>query len=182
MIRFRAEGRRRGTIRVDKVRLVAAATTAVLAVAVAGWLTGGPVDAVWLPVKLLVVPFLVFVQIIGWTVYVHHVDPEIRWWPRREWTKFRGQMESTTILRMPRLANRLWFHNIFVHVPHHVDPRIPFHQLPRAAAAIAAAYPGTVREARMSLRRYVTATRRCKLYDFDAGRWLPYRAATSPTR
>lgn len=177
MIRFRAEGRRRGTIRADKARLAAMAGGAVAVVAAAGWLTAGPVGAVWLPVKLLVVPFLVFVQIIGWTVYVHHVDPDIRWWPRREWTKFRGQVESTTILRMPRLANRLWFHDIFVHVPHHVDPRIPFHQLRRAAEAIAAAYPGIVRTERMTLRRYLRATRRCKLYDFDAGRWLPYRAA-----
>jgi len=82
------------------------------------------------------------VQIIGWTVYVHHVDPDIRWWTRREWTQFHGQMESTTVVRMPTLLNTLWFHNIFIHVPHHVDARIPFHQLPRAADHIGASYPG----------------------------------------
>src|SRR5690606_31324093 len=95
----------------------------------------------------------------------------------REWSQFRGQMESTTILEMPRLIDRLWFHHIFVHVPHHVDARIPFHQLPRAAAAIAAGFPDTVRTARLSLRGYLWATRTCKLYDFDAGRWLGYAAA-----
>jgi omega-6 fatty acid desaturase (delta-12 desaturase) len=68
-------------------------------------------------------------------------------------------------------------HNIFIHVPHHVDVRIPFHQLPSAAAAIADAYPNTVRSSRLSLREYVRATGACKLYDFDAGHWLSYAAA-----
>ena len=63
-----------------------------------------------------------------------------------------------------------------MHVPHHVDVRIPFHQLPRAAAAIAAAHPETVRDARLSPREYVRATRTCKLYDFEQGRWMPYSA------
>jgi omega-6 fatty acid desaturase (delta-12 desaturase) len=182
MVRFRPDGARRRAIRRDKVWLAGALVVVVAAVAALGWFVGagGPVGAVWLPVKLLVVPFLVFIQVLGWTVYVHHVGPEIRWWPRREWDQFKGQMESTTILAMPAIPDRLWFHHIFVHVPHHVDPRIPFHQLPRAAAAIAAAYPDTVRTERFSLRSYFRATRRCKLYDFAAGRWLPYSAASAP--
>jgi omega-6 fatty acid desaturase (delta-12 desaturase) len=112
--------------------------------------------------------------VIGWTVYVHHIAPDIRWWTRRDWSQFNGQMESTTIVKLPTVVNRLWFHNIFVHVPHHVDARIPFHQLPTAAAAIAEAYPDTVRSSRMSMRDYLRATGTCKLYDFDAGVWLPY--------
>jgi omega-6 fatty acid desaturase (delta-12 desaturase) len=86
-------------------------------------------------------------------------------------------MESTTVLRAPAVLDRLWFHSIFVHVPHHVDMRIPFHQLRRAADAIAAAYPSLVRTGRLSPMAYLRATRRCKLYDFDAGRWLPYTVA-----
>jgi len=177
MMRFHPDGRRRRAIQADKIRLLGAAATTVAGVGILGWFSAGPVGAVWLPVKLLVVPFLVFVQIIGWTVHVHHVGPDIRWWTRREWSQFRGQMESTTILRFPAIVNRLWFHNIFVHVPHHVDPRIPFHQLPAAADAIVTAYPDTVKTSRFSLRGYLRATRRCKLYDFDAGRWLAYPAA-----
>ena len=138
--------RRRGQARVgDPARasslLGVTARGGLVAAAVVGALQGGWVGAVWFPIKLFVVPFLMFVQIIGWTVYVHHVSPDIRWWPRREWSQFKGQMESTTILRFPRLVNRLWFHNIFVHVPHHVDARIPFHQLPAAATAISEHVP-----------------------------------------
>ena len=80
---------------------------------------------------------------------------------------------------LPRLVNRLWLHNIMVHVPHHVDVRIPFHQLPAAADAIREAYPTTVRTIRLSVRSYLRTTSTCKLYDFEAGRWLPYSAAAS---
>ncbi len=177
MWRFNAPGKRRGAIVRDKLTLGAAMLLVVAATSVYGALDGGLWAAIWLPLKLWVVPFLLFVHIIGATVYLHHVSPDIRWWPRREWTQFRGQMDSTTIVRLPRVVNRLWFHNIMVHVPHHVDARIPFHRLPAAAEAIAAAYPTTVRSSRFSLGSYFAATRACKLYDFEAGRWLPYSAA-----
>ncbi len=177
MWRFNAPGKRHDAIVRDKLTLGSVVIVVVATSMVIGALTGGWTSAVWLPTKLFVVPFLVFVQIIGWTVYVHHVDPDIRWWTRREWTQFHGQMESTTVVRMPTLLNALWFHNIFIHVPHHVDARIPFHQLPRAADHIGASYPGAVRTSRGSIGQYLRATRTCKLYDFEAGQWLPYGAA-----
>jgi omega-6 fatty acid desaturase (delta-12 desaturase) len=179
MWRSTVPGARRGPINRDKAVLVTAVVLVVGATATAGALTGGWLTAVWLPLKLFIVPFLIFVHVIGWAVYVHHVAPDIRWWAKREWTQFHGQMDSTTILHMPRWMNRLWFHNIFVHVAHHVDTRIPFHKLPAAADAIVKAYPDTVRSGRLSLRKYVQTTRLCKLYDFEAGRWLGYSAARS---
>ncbi len=179
MWRFNAPGKRHDAIVRDKITLGSVLVVLAAASVVLGLLTGGWVGVLWVPTKLIVVPFLLFVQIIGWTVYVHHVAPDIRWWTRRSWSQFNGQMESTTIMHVPWLVNRLWFHNIFVHVPHHVDARIPFHQLPAAAEAITAAYPDTVRSSRLSLLDYVRATRVCKLYDFEAGNWLPYAAARS---
>ena len=177
MWRFNAPGKRHAAIVRDKITLGSLLAVVVAATALLGAFTGGWLTAIWLPVKLFVVPFLLFVHIIGWTVYVHHVSPEIRWWTRREWTQFKGQMESTTVLRIPAVVNRLWFHNIFIHVPHHVDARIRFDQLPVAAAAIASAYPNTVHSPRLSIRAYISTTRACKLYDFEAGCWLPYSAA-----
>ena len=177
MWRFNGQSKHRGRIIRDKFVLAGIVGTAVAALAVTGAFQSGVTGALWLPFKLVVVPFLLFIHIIGWTVYVHHVDPEIRWWTKKDWSQYKGQMESTTVLEMPRLVNWLWFHNIFVHVPHHVDVRIPFHQLPAAARAIEAAYPHTVRRGRMSLRSYLRAARTCKLYDFEAAAWLPYSAA-----
>jgi omega-6 fatty acid desaturase (delta-12 desaturase) len=176
MWRFSAPGKRHRAIVRDKITLGSALLVVVAVTSALGALQGGWIAAVWVPIKLFVVPFLVFVQIIGWTVYMHHVSPDIRWWNRREWTQFKGQMESTTIIRLPGPVNRLWFHNIFIHVPHHVDARIPFGMLPRAAEAIAAAYPHTVRSSRLSFAQYLHTTRACKLYDFEAGVWLSYHA------
>jgi acyl-lipid omega-6 desaturase (Delta-12 desaturase) len=179
MWRFNAPGKRHDAIVRDKITLGAVLAVTVAVSSIIGAFSGGWATAIWLPFKLFVVPFLVFVHIIGWTVYVHHVSPDIRWWSRREWTQFKGQMDSTTILRIPRTVNRLWFHNIFIHVPHHVDARIRFDQLPTAAAAISATYPDTVRSSRLSLRQYVATTRACKLYDFEESCWTPYPAGKS---
>lgn len=179
MWRFTPDGKRRRPVVRDKTGLVVVVAVVTAATVVLGALTGGWTTALWLPTKMFVIPFLIFGQIIGWTVYVHHVSPEIRWWSRSQWSQYRGQMESTTVLRTPAFVNRLWFHNIFVHIPHHVDTRIPFHQLPRAAAAIEAAFPGTVRRAGASVRAYLRATKACKLYDFENGTWLSYAAARS---
>ena len=153
------------------------AATAALGLAVDGSL----VAAAWTPVKMVVIPFLAFQFIIGSVVHVHHIAPDIRWWPRREWTKFKGQMDGTTILRAPRGLN-LFFHWIMVHIPHHVDVRIPMYRLELAAEAIKAAYPETVRDAPLRFRDFVANSRVCKLYDFEAGRWLGYREALAESR
>ena len=148
-----------------------------LAMALFGWLGwatyGTVIGVVWMDVKVLVIPFLGFNYVIGSVVHVHHIQPEIRWYPRREWTKFRGQMEGTTILRTPWVLD-LFFHKIMVHIPHHVDMRIPFYGLEPAAAAIQAEFPDVVHDEKLRFRTFVANSRQCKLYDFEAGRWMTY--------
>ena len=154
------------------VSTVAAVTT--FGVLVLGGLFSGDIfNAVWLVMKLLVVPFLLFGWIIGWTVYVHHIDPRIAWL-RKGWTPVKAQLTGTTILRVPKGFN-FFFHWIFVHVPHHVDVRIPCYHLTRAAESIKEAFPGIVAERKMRLGDYIRTTRACKLFDFDTGRWYSYR-------
>lgn len=174
MMRYRPEGKRAGSYRNDNRFLLAAMGALVVAMGAIGAVQGGAGRAAWLVLAVLVIPFLIFGQVIGWTVYVHHVDPAVKWWPRREWNQFKGQMESTTILEFPSIIDRLWFHHIFVHTPHHVDMRIPFHQLPAAAKAIEAAYPDVVRRERWRLRSYLRATKQCKLYDVETMSWTRY--------
>src|SRR5688500_5114718 len=101
-----------------------------------------PVDifpALWLVFKLLVGPFLLFGCIIGWTVYVHHIDPRSAWL-RKGWTPVQAQLTGTTILRVPKGFN-FFFHWTFVHVPHHVDVRIPCYHLSRSADATKDSFP-----------------------------------------
>jgi omega-6 fatty acid desaturase (delta-12 desaturase) len=177
MIVFTPPAKLAAAIRHD-FRVVAIATAlATLGLGALGFAEYGTLGgAVWTWFKLLVVPWLLFNQVIGWTVYVHHIAPEIEWHPRALWTKFRGQMHGTTILRVPRVLD-LFFHHIFLHVPHHVDMRIPFYRLPEAADAILAHFRDVVHEKRLSLRDYLRSVRRCKLYDFERGVWLTYRDA-----
>ena len=177
MWKFSAPGKRHDDIQRDKIWVATVAGAAIAGSIVLGALTSGLGAAIWMPFKLFIIPFLLFIHVIGWAVYVHHVAPEIRWWDRKEWTQFRGQMESTTILHINPVVNKLYMHNIMVHVPHHVDQRIPFHQLTAAADAISAAFPGIVRTSKFRSRDYLRTTKTCKLYDFANAQWLPYSAA-----
>jgi omega-6 fatty acid desaturase (delta-12 desaturase) len=131
---------------------------------------------IWLIARVLVLPWLGFMYILGSFVHVHHVHPTIRWWKKAEWTKFKAQMEGTTVLRAPKGLN-FFIHWIMVHVPHHVDMRIPMYNLEAAAAEIEAAFPGTVHEAPLRYRDFIKSSRQCKLYDFEEGRWLTYAEA-----
>jgi omega-6 fatty acid desaturase (delta-12 desaturase) len=165
-------------IRRDRIIVVAFLLVSTALLAWLGWSQSDSVaSAVWLVVKALVVPFLGFSFVIGSLVHVHHIQPDIRWWKRREWNKFRGQMEGTTILRAPKGLD-FFFHWIMVHVPHHVDMRIPMYNLELAADAIRDEYPDVVHDQPLRFRDFVRNSRACKLYDFDEGRWLTYTDAT----
>lgn len=137
---------------------------------------GTAAGALWMWVKVFLVPWVLWNYTIGAVVYVHHIDDAIAWHARRDWTKFKGQMEGTTIFRVPRWIN-FFFHNIMIHVPHHVDMRIPFYGLPRAGETILERFGDVVQERRFGLRDYLRSTRACKLYDFDRGRWTGYPTA-----
>ncbi len=168
-------------IRRDRILVWSFVAVASAALAAAGWATYGTVlGALWMVVKVLVVPFLAFSFVIGSFVHVHHVQPGIRWWKRREWTKWKGQMEGTTVLRA-RFGLNFFVHWIMVHVPHHVDMRIPMYNLELATAAIEEAFPGTIHDEPLRFRDFVANTRQCRLYDFDEGRWLTYREAAART-
>jgi omega-6 fatty acid desaturase (delta-12 desaturase) len=148
------------------------AATAGLGVAGAlhyGTLVGG----VWMWLKLLVIPWLLFNYAIGVTVYIHHIREDIPWHARHEWTKFKGQVEGTTISRVPRWLD-VFYHHIFLHVPHHVDMRIPFYGLPAAAEALKRGLGEEVRDRKLRLSDYLRTVRRCKLYDFDRKVWSTY--------
>jgi omega-6 fatty acid desaturase (delta-12 desaturase) len=164
-------------IRRDRIIVWTFVGLASAALAAFGWARYGTVlGAAWMILKVLVVPMFAFAFVIGSFVHVHHVQPGIRWWKRREWTKFKGQTEGTTVLRA-RFGLNFFFHWIMVHVPHHVDMRIPMYNLELATDAIKAAYPETVHDEPLRFRDFIANTRACRLYDFDEGCWLTYREA-----
>lgn len=162
-------------IKRDRIIILGFVSVMSIALGAIGWsIYGSVIGAVWMILKVLVVPFLAFTFTIGWVVHVHHIDPDIRWWKRREWNKFRGQMEGTTLLYVPVWLD-FFLHRIFFHVAHHVDMRIPFYELPAACEEIREAYPDVVITRRLRLRDFFSNTRKCKLYDFESARWMTYR-------
>jgi omega-6 fatty acid desaturase (delta-12 desaturase) len=162
--------------KVRRERIMIAAYAAIVSAAVLTWgaasygTVGG---ALWMWAKVLGIPFITWNYSIGAAVYVHHIAQDITWHGRREWTKFRGQMEGTTILHIPAWLN-FFYHNIFLHVAHHVDMRIPFYGLPAATDALREHYPDVVRERDYKLSEYVRTTKHCKLFDFEKGEWQGY--------
>ena len=169
----------RKAIRRDRVVVYAFIATMATVIGAIGWSRSGTVwGTIWPVLAALVIPFLTFSYMIGSLVHVHHVAPDIKWWKRREWTKFKAQMEGTTIMRV-RPGMNFFFHWIMVHIPHHVDMRIPMYNLELAADAIKAAYPETVRDEPLRFRDFVDNTRQCKLYDYDTGTWMTYREAAA---
>jgi hypothetical protein len=85
-------------------------------------------------------------------------QPEIRWWKRREWTKFKGQMDGTTILRA-RYGLNFFFHWIMVHIPHHVDMRIPMYNLERRPTPSRPPTPTFVHDEPLRFADFVRNTR-----------------------
>lgn len=177
IVRGAPPARLRAAFRRDRMLIAAVALIGGGALAALGARDGaGAVGAAWMVGKVWGIPWLLWNAAIGWAVYIHHIAPDVPWRRRGEWTKFSGQVEGGTVYRLPRWINVFW-HNIFIHVPHHVDPRIPYYHLPRAAAALRGPLGGAMRERPYRVRDYVRATRRCKLYDFDRGTWYGYEAA-----
>jgi omega-6 fatty acid desaturase (delta-12 desaturase) len=135
--------------------------------------THSVLGTLWMVCRIEVIPFALFCGLIGTVVHVHHVQPGIRWWKKAEWTKFKGQMEGTTVLRVPKGMN-FFLHWIMIHTPHHVDMRIPMYNLDLAATAIKKHFPDIVQDAPLRFKDFRKNTRICKLYDFEIGQWMTY--------
>jgi omega-6 fatty acid desaturase (delta-12 desaturase) len=165
------------TIRRDRWIVAAFVAAMTLLFTMVGIAQGHSVAGIiWLDLRTIALPFFFFSFVIGAAVHVHHVAPDIRWWKKAEWSKFKAQMEGTTVLRLPKGMD-FFFHWIMIHVPHHVDMRIPMYHLEEAADSIEEAFPGTVIDRPFKFRDYVSNAQRCKLYDFEEGRWMSYREA-----
>ena len=128
-------------------------------------------SALWMWARVMIIPFLVFTWVIGATVHIHHVQPDLKWYDGNDWTRSKAQLVGTTVMRAPWLID-VALHHIFIHVPHHVDARIPCYRLSQAADAIDTAFPGVIQQRSFHLRDYFRATRDCKLFDFSSSRWL----------
>jgi omega-6 fatty acid desaturase (delta-12 desaturase) len=174
MVLYRPDSkdRERWLITVDKLVTLGFA----LLLSVLAWRFGGGLTGV---VAGVVVPFLVFNYFIALFVFLHHTHPEVPFFDHRpEWSNTIGQVYCSIVVRCSRLSELL-IHNIMIHVPHHVDPKIPFYHLKRAYADLQREYGEYLHEYRFRWSTVRMIFRRCKLYDFDRKVWYSFREAAA---
>ena len=88
----------------------------------------------------VLIPFIVFNYFIALFVFLHHTHPEVPFFDNRpEWSNTIGQLYCSIVVRCSRLSELL-IHNIMIHVPHHVDSKIPFYHLKQAYADLQREY------------------------------------------
>jgi omega-6 fatty acid desaturase (delta-12 desaturase) len=122
----------------------------------------------------LVVPWMVFNWLIGFVIFFNHTHPAVPWFDKpEEWSWFTGMVRGAVRLRLPRWSLPL-APNIMNHVAHHVDPRIPLVHLDRASDRLEELLVDQIVVQAWSVADLLDILRRCKLYDYDAHRWLDY--------
>ena len=136
--------------------------------AAAVWWAGG--DALW----AVVVPQVLWLNLMGFATYQHHTHPDVVWFDdRRRWDPLMAQIENTVHVEFPRPLGWL-LRNIMEHGAHHVDVKIPLFRLPEAQVALEEMFPEQVPVERFRWRTYWANCRRCQLYDYRGQRWLNF--------
>ncbi len=132
----------------------------------------------WLGVfAAVILPFVVFNYFIALFVFLHHTHPDIPYFDdRKEWSNTIGQLYCSTIVRCSALSEIL-IHNIMIHIPHHVDNRIPFYHLKRAYRDLKRDYGQYFHEYHFRFSTVFGIFKRCKLYDYEQKIWYSFREA-----
>jgi len=148
---------------------------AVAASALAYYFAGGIIGIV----AVVIIPFLTFNYLISLIVYLHHTHPDIPFFDlKKDWSHSVGALYCTTTIKSSKIVSML-LHNIMTHVPHHLDTRIPFYNLPRAHESLRNEYKRYFHEYRFRWRYLYMVFKRCKLYDFELNTWMTFKEAMS---
>jgi len=125
----------------------------------------------------LILPFIVFNYFISMIIYLHHTHPEIPFFDlKKDWAHSIGILYCSTIIHCSKFSKAM-LHNITIHIPHHLDIRIPFYNLPRAYQEIKKEYGQYFHEYRFSWHMVRKIFKSCKLYDFENKCWLTFKEA-----
>lgn len=123
-----------------------------------------------------VYPFVVFMAVTGWGLYLQHTHPDIAWLRGTDAENKvfydRGELLSVH-WQMPGWFGRLT-HDVMDHPVHHLHPRIPCYRLKAAQAQLNLLLGEHAVVEKFTLRSFLDTLRRCKLYDFDQHRWLDF--------
>lgn len=130
-------------------------------------------------VAAVILPFIVFNYFIAIIVYLHHTHPEIPFFDiKNEWSHSISALYCSTTVHCSKIS-RILLHNIMIHVPHHLDPRIPFYNLPKAHKALKEKYGEYFHEYHFKWHYLLKIFKQCKLYDFEKKLWMTFKEAKS---
>ncbi len=141
----------------------------VAALAVAAQLLGQSI--LIMIVMAFIWPLALWSLIMGAVIYFHHTHPDLAWYDDANlWESKRDGVSTTMHITFP--ARLGWMlNNIMTHPVHHLDVRIPLYRVEAAQKALEGV---TVLEQPLTLKYIIDCTRRCKLYDYDARRWMDF--------
>ena len=121
-----------------------------------------------------IIPLFYASFMIGSSVYQQHTHETIPWFSSEADCRKLGGAEKVTMhIRFPRWYNLL-SHNVMEHTVHHVDPRIPLYNLPKAQKALAGLLGADMITVSFSLKGFLRTMERCKLYDYENHCWLDF--------
>lgn len=122
---------------------------------------------------LLLLPQLIWNQLMGFLIYQHHTHPRVAWFADyEEWSRCEP-LRASVHIGFPRWLGLL-FHNIMEHTAHHAHMQIPLYELRSAQSTLQRQFPTELIEQRWSLRNYLDNTSKCKLYDYAAHSWTDF--------
>ncbi|KAG2584177.1 hypothetical protein PVAP13_6KG279400 [Panicum virgatum] len=114
--------------------------------------------------KFWFMPWMVYHFWMSTFTMVHHTAPHIPFKSSDEWNAAQAQLNGTVHCNYPQWIEILC-HDINVHVPHHISPRIPSYNLRAAYDSIKQNWGKYVNEANWNWRLMKTILTRCHVYD-----------------
>jgi len=130
----------------------------------------------------VMLPAVLWNWIVGFTVFVHHTHPSVRWFKsRKDWTFQQGQIESTVHVRFPNWWTSA-LHNIYEHTAHHMDVNIPCYRLAAAQCFAERHFGEHIVIQNFTWTFFLRTLQECKLHDYDSHRWLRFDGTPAQSR
>lgn len=125
-----------------------------------------------------ILPFLIWNWLMGWVTYQQHTHPLIkRFKDKKDWDYTNAQITGTMHVVYPELIN-MSFHYIMEHTVHHLRPDIPMYHLKKAQHYLEAG-DHNIPKVQWSIKDYLNALKKCKLYDYENNQWIDYNGKLS---
>lgn len=119
-------------------------------------------------------PFLVWNQIMGFVVYVHHTHPQVAWFNSENSKSYQDRIfHVTPHVSFPEPLSSM-VGSIIEHTAHHINPDIPIYNLKYAQGKLESMYPEKCLTYMCSLGKYLEIVKACKLFDFERACWTDF--------